>query len=244
MCQKAWPGWDSDSLHPNHAGQSIDYPGVLIIPDFLTEKEAEVLMNGIDGEPWDVSQSGRRKQNYGPKCNFRQRKLSPGHFAGFPQFSLFVQKKLNTVLDDYFVIEQCSLEYDPTKGASIDPHIDDCWIWGERIVTVNVIGDSVLTMLPYKGDEKKYNLSLVPEGKRKQDVSEDCIVRIPMPARSLIVIFGDARYKWEHCVLREDIKERRVCLAYREFTEPYLPGGERELAGREILRISQEVNLS
>lgn len=195
-------------------------------------------MTGIDGEPWDVSQSGRRKQNYGPKCNFKQRKLSKGNFNGFPRFSLFVQKKLNQVLKDFYVIEQCSLEYDPEKGASIDPHIDDCWIWGERIVTVNVIGDSVLTMLAYKGDEKKYNLSFVDIDKRG-NVDQNCIVRIPMPARSLIVLSGDARYKWEHCVLREDIKDRRVCLAYREFTDPYLKGGDRETAGEEILKISQ-----
>ena len=31
------------------------------------------------------------------------------------------------------------------------------------------------------------------------------------------------RYKWEHAVLREDITSRRVCLAYRELTPPYLP---------------------
>lgn len=30
------------------------------------------------------------------------------------------------------------------------------------------------------------------------------------------------RYKWEHCVLREDITSRRICLAYRELTPPYL----------------------
>lgn len=43
-----------------------------------------------------------------------------------------------------------------------------------------------------------------------------------MPNRSLIVLYGPARYQWEHCVLREDIVGRRVCVAYREFTPPYL----------------------
>jgi len=126
-------------------------------------------------------------------------------------------------------IEQCTLEYNPERGASIDPHIDDCWIWGERIVTVNVKGDSVLTMtyLQQK-DRNRYNLSLATGAFLKFDESlANVIVRIPMPARSLLVLTGQARYQWEHRVLREDVQELRVCLAYREFTPPYLQEGDK-----------------
>lgn len=76
-------------------------------------------------------------------------KLSSGHFRGFPEFSKFVQERFESVplLSGYRTIEQCSLEYDPEKGASIDPHIDDCWIWGERVVTVNCLSESILTLV-------------------------------------------------------------------------------------------------
>lgn len=75
-------------------------------------------------------------------------KLAVGQFNGFPEFSQFVQQKFGNVplLSKFQTIEQCSLEYDPSKGASIDPHIDDCWVWGERVVTVNCLSDSVLTL--------------------------------------------------------------------------------------------------
>lgn len=88
-------------------------------------------------------------QNYGPKTNFKKMKLAHGNFKGFPAYSKFVQDKFKTtpLLEDFQTIEQCSLEYDPYKGASIDPHIDDCWIWGERVVTVNCLSDSVLTLV-------------------------------------------------------------------------------------------------
>lgn len=43
---------------------------------------------------------------------------------------------------------------------------------------------------------------------------------------SLMVMYGPARYQFEHAVLREDIRGRRVCLAYREFTPMYLEGGD------------------
>lgn len=57
-----------------------------------------------------------------------------------------------------------------------------------------------------------------------------------MPERSLIVLYGPSRYQFEHSVLREDIIERRVCLAYREFTPLYLPEGEKyENHGKIVL---------
>lgn len=140
------------------------------------------------------------------------------------------------MLQNYKTIEQCTLEYDPNRGASIDPHIDDCWIWGERIVTVNLLSDTVLILTKYKGDKKRYNLNLAPEISNEID---DVAIRISMPRKSLIVLYDDARYNWEHSILREDIQFRRVCLAYREFTLPYLPGGNNESEGKHILEIAK-----
>uniref|UniRef100_A0A1E1W9W6 Uncharacterized protein n=1 Tax=Pectinophora gossypiella TaxID=13191 RepID=A0A1E1W9W6_PECGO len=264
LCNKAYKGWDIDlnKQHPNHEGNSIDYPGVYILLDFLSEEEEEIFMKNIDDMPWDISQSGRRKQNFGPKTNFKKKKVVSGKFDGFPAFSKFIQNRFDNVplLKDYQVIEQCSLEYDPSKGASIDPHIDDCWIWGERIVTVNCLSDSVLTMTPFDGSLSKYNLFCAEQyppvvnsdgtvnthetlncvnGRMTIEATQpvnkmDVIVRIPMPRRSLLVIYGEPRYHWEHCVLREDITSRRVCIAYREFTPPYLQGGEYEKIGDDV----------
>uniref|UniRef100_A0A336MNU2 CSON003591 protein n=1 Tax=Culicoides sonorensis TaxID=179676 RepID=A0A336MNU2_CULSO len=245
ICKKVYEGWDTENIESEHAGshnnlQGHAFPGILVIPEFLTKDEMNRLMKGIDELHWDVSQSGRRKQNFGPKTNFKKRKLQLGHFKGFPEFSEFVQTKLREevpLLHDFYVIEQCSLEYDPEKGASIDPHIDDCWVWGERIVTVNLIGDSVLTFNRFTDDSNlnKYNLDcvesykehLIPvDGEAQFDLEEEeIIIRVPQPERSLVVMYGNPRYKWEHSVLREDIKERRVCIAYREFTPPYLVDG-------------------
>ncbi|XP_034180112.1 alpha-ketoglutarate-dependent dioxygenase alkB homolog 4 [Osmia lignaria lignaria] len=236
-CDKSWPGWDIDlyKSHPNHQGEAIEFPGVYIQLGFLNSCEIASLVKALDDIPWEASQSGRRKQNFGPKCNFKKRKLRLGSFNGFPISTQFVQDKFSKVpiLSDFQTIEQCTLEYDPLRGASIDPHIDDCWVWGERIVTVNVMGDSVLTMSPYHGLDTKYNLNSITEYsttckdlkfdvENERNNDKDVIVRLPMPEGSLMVLYGSARYKWEHCVLREDVKSRRICLAYREFTPPYL----------------------
>ncbi|CAH0547754.1 unnamed protein product [Brassicogethes aeneus] len=261
FCNKAYPGWNIEDYnsHPNHSGDAIEYPGIYIDLNFLSDDEEKVLINGVDSMPWDLSQSGRRKQNFGPKCNFKKKKLRLGDFQGFPRFSEFVQKKFSDhrVLKNFQTIEQCSLEYTPERGASIDPHIDDCWIWGERIVTVNLISDSVLTMT-YNDKPKRYNLDCVSKYpsvltetgdinnsghsytvKPLMNSDKHPVVRIPMPKKSLLVMFGAARYDWEHQILRDDVKERRVCLAYREFTPPYLVEGKEDVA-KQILLKAQE----
>uniref|UniRef100_A0A1B6IHI2 Uncharacterized protein n=1 Tax=Homalodisca liturata TaxID=320908 RepID=A0A1B6IHI2_9HEMI len=222
--------------HPNHTADSIPFPGVYIKLEFISREEESSLIQDLDSIPWDLSQSGRRKQNFGPKCNFKKRRLQLGDFNGFPETTRFVQERFSSIdiLKGYQTIEQCSLEYDSKNGASIDPHIDDCWIWGERIVTVNLLSDSVLTLVPYRGESKRYNLDLAPAEYRSASVPDDVAVRVPMPRRSLLVLYGEARYAWEHMVLREDIVQRRVCLAYREFTPPYLPGGTEESKSEQV----------
>ncbi|KXJ77336.1 hypothetical protein RP20_CCG007759 [Aedes albopictus] len=257
-CNKIYPGWDTgkvmaehDQSHGGDPGE--DYPGVYIDLEFLSESEEAELMKGIDEMPWDMSQSGRRKQNFGPKTNFKKTKIRAGNFDGFPKFSECVQRKFDQVplMRGFQSIEQCSLEYTPERGASIDPHIDDCWIWGERIVTVNFLSDSVLTMSRYRKEDGKnrYNLDFVDRYRDKlisdlvdeaaMDRFDDRIVRIPMPRRSLLILYGPPRYQWEHSVLREDIVDRRVCLAYREFTPMYLEDGSEYNKSEEIFRLAK-----
>lgn len=225
-------------------------------------------MQGCDSIEWDLSQSGRRKQvqffvknrkclpknsrvitnscylqNFGPKTNFKKMKINGKSFAGFPKFSQHAQKKLNEVplLSDFQTIEQCAIEYRLETGACIDPHIDDCWVWGERVISINLLSDSVLTMTKYVGGIDKYNLRyhydhnpdssnpflLTKNGDDGgvNNCKDYPIVRLRMPGRSLLVLYGASRYEWEHSILRRDIFGRRICMAYREFTGEYLQGG-------------------
>lgn len=256
-CERFYPSWDCQIVqeeHPEHKQHNgIELPGIFVKEDFMSSQEGTDTINNLDALPWCISQSGRRKQNFGPKTNFKKKKLQNGLFNGFPKTTQFIQEKFQKyeLLKDFQTIEQCSLEYDPSKGASIDPHIDDCWIWGERVVTVNCLGDAVLTLTLYKDcmDEqlenlKKYNLDLVSSYESKLisplltpielEVFQNKVLRIPMPNLSLMVLYGPARYQFEHSVLREDVIKRRVCLAYREFTPMYLKDGESYEKGCEV----------
>lgn len=276
LCRRLYE--PSRSVHM--CGQGQPFHGIELYQNFISADEELALLHNLDQIPWETSQSGRRKQNFGPKANFKKRKVKLGSFAGFPACTKFIQDRFVSVpcLQDYKTVEQCSIEYRPETGARIDPHIDDCWVWGERIVQLNIVSDSVLTLFPYKGDPFRYNLQDVstypkimtadrltfnPFKSLPWDVDsssvdcfktraaskmaggcceavDDVVIRVPLPRRSLLVLYGEPRYDWEHCILRRDIASRRIVIAYREFTPTYLPNGPDESIGQEILAKAEQ----
>ena len=59
-----------------------------------------------------------------------------------------------------------------------------------------------------------------------------------MPPRSLVIIFDDARTLWKHGIKRQNITSRRVCMTFRELSDPFLSGGEDEDLGKKLLDIA------
>jgi alkylated DNA repair protein alkB family protein 4 len=119
-------------------------------------------------------------------------------------------------LKDFIPVEQCQLEYVPERGSAIDPHFDDFWLWGEHLVTVNLLSSTFLSMT--------------------HDDKPNMLVLVPMPRRCLIAVYGPSRYEWKHGIRREDIKERRLAMTFREFAPEFLAGGENEELGEKIIR--------
>lgn len=106
--------------------------GAFLFEDFLTEAEETALATLMDSGDWIPSQSGRSKQDFGPKANFKRRKAKLGNFKGIPamMFPLFERlKSCHHELRNYEPVECLFLEYKPEHGAHIDPHFDDTWLW-------------------------------------------------------------------------------------------------------------------
>ena len=125
--------------------------------------------------------------------------------------------------------------------------------------------DSFLTLTSYEGPQNRYNLSetltypsvinengsvktnieIRKETENNSEFNVDSLnpngpktIRVPMPRRSLLILWGRARYAYEHRILREDIAERRLCITYRELTPPFLEGGKYDAVGKEILEMA------
>ncbi|XP_044286396.1 alpha-ketoglutarate-dependent dioxygenase alkB homolog 4 isoform X1 [Varanus komodoensis] len=201
-------------------------------------------------------------KDYGPKVNFKKRKLKVGTFAGLPCFSQEIVARMRnySVLEGFFPVEQCNLDYGPERGSSIDPHWDDWWVWGERLVSLNLLSSTVLSMSCDLDDSFQLFPAFLQQDKqmyssRPPDVSQDhqtvdptstgsvpfkeVTVAIHLPRRSLVVLYGAARYKWKHAIYRNHIKSRRICITFRELSAEFSPGGEQEELGKELLGMAQ-----
>lgn len=215
-------------MHCEQSGvDSVTISGVNVVTDFVDEDEENLLVQLIDAhKPWTPSQEGRAKQDYGPKISFLKKKVSIGDFAGFPKFAvnLFtrMQTNHNQLMKDFVPVEFCILEYTPERGSYIRPHYDDKWIWGDRLVTVNLLSETILRLTrefkipPYE-------------------------ILIKMPARSLLVLQGEARYEWHHSISRYDIKARRIAMTWREFSDEIMQDEEYTDFVTDVISIASQV---
>ena len=190
--------------------------GVSVCEDFISPAEEKELVSEIDKLPWSASQSGRCKQDFGPRANYKKQKLNLNGFVGLPRFSQYLRERVQTLenMKDFIAVEQCNLDYKPEVGSSIDPHRDDCWLWGERIVIINLLSDTMMNF-----------------------TSETSLVNVPLPQRSVLIMSGDARCKWMHSIDCENIKARRISVTFRELSDRFMKL-ERKEEGFEIINIA------
>ena len=166
--------------------------------------------------------------------NFKRQKVKLGSFNGLPLFSEQLVRRMRCeieVLRDFTPVELCNLDYSPDRGSAIDPHKDDDWLWGERLVTLNLLSHTYLSFT----NTSSIKLPCEPLTSKLQTPTalEMCV---PLPQRSLVIVQGVARYQWQHSIHRRHILSRRIAITLREATVDFMPGGELyESTGREIL---------
>ena len=204
--------------HSQNNSFKIDLKGVKVYPDFISDIEETQLVQDIDQGEWLPSQSGRFKQDYGPRANYKRKKLKLDKFQGLPGYSQYLRDRLAGLgeLTDFIPVEQCNLDYKPELGSSIDFHFDDFWLWGERLIIVNLLSDSFM----FFNHEDKY-------------------IKVPLPRRSLILMSGEGRFLWKHAIAREDIHSRRISVTFRELSEQFLTG-ERAQEGQSIIELASK----
>lgn len=159
--------------------------------------------------------------------NFKKRKVRLGAFSGLPAVSRQLVERMQREprLSGFQPVEQCNLDYHPLRGAAIDPHLDDSWLWGERLVTINMLSSTTITMS-------------LPQGLPELGLAEEVRVAVPLPCRSLMVLYGEARHRWKHAVHREDVHQRRICCTFRELSAEFSPGGQQAHLGAQLLSIA------
>lgn len=161
--------------------------------------------------------------------NFKRQKVKLGLFNGLPPFSKQLVRRMQYEIEElrnFNPVELCNLDYSPDRGSAIDPHKDDEWLWGERLVTLNLLSHTYLSFT-------NANSTKPPHEALQTPTLEICI---PLPQRSLVIVQGVARYQWQHSIHRQHIRSRRIATTLRELTVDFMPGGKlHDSVGKDIL---------
>lgn len=216
---------------PDH----LAFTGVRVYRDALSTEETRRLLREIEAVPFLPSQSGKHKQHYGPRFNFARRRMNADRFDGLPDYAHALESRLRecvgrdeagdladleacrAALADYETTDAFVLRYFEREESNLDFHVDDLFAYGEAIVDVSLDSDSVLTFLG-------------PAGANGSAANPIC-VRVPLPARSIAVVHGPARFDWQHAILARDIRGVRTSITLRT-----LGGALRATdAGRQVL---------
>ncbi len=172
----------------------MNIPGLVIVENLITPEEEYALMNAVDCEPWNTTLS-RRTQHYGYVYNYKSKvvlKTKP-----IPDYCDFLIERLLsngilTLKPDQMIIN----EYEPGQGIS--PHVDDVRSFADGIVSIS-LGSNVT--MDFTSNNNK--------------------VEVPLPRRSVVALFGQARYEWKHGIAARKFdngekRSRRISLTFRK----------------------------
>ena len=183
-------------------------------PEFLVDSEEDVLPAHIDESEW-LTDLSRRVMHFGYKYDYPSRRLDERARIGplpewLAQLSSMVREaaseQAKQLLDPHRPFEQAIInEYLPGQG--IAPHIDrDCF--GPLVATVS-LGSAV-------------NMDFCCDSTGDEHVQ-------PLAPRSLVLLHGDARFKWRHGIAKRhsdtwnDLRtkrQRRVSITFRTIATP------------------------
>lgn len=149
-------------------------PGLLYYPDFLSTDEERELLAHIDSAPW-ITELKRRVQHYGWRYDYKARTIDAGMRIGpLPDWAAVLARQLTDEeilpeVPDQVIVN----EYVENQGIS--KHIDGELCFTEPIAVISLLEPWEMV---FRHDNERKGLVL--------------------HTRSLLVMTGDARYKWTH----------------------------------------------
>lgn len=176
--------------------------GLRYMSEYIDAVTEAVLIQTIDKQPW-LADLKRRVQHYGYKYDYKARGITQDLRLGpIPYWLGGLCDRLHaegifSKQPDQVIIN----EYQPGQG--ITPHIDCVPCFGETIASISV-GSPCVMEFTHSGSNEKTAQLLEP--------------------RSLIVLEGDVRYKWQHAIPQRKTdnwngqklpRGRRISLTFR-----------------------------
>lgn len=153
-------------------------PGASLIEGFLSADEERQLLTHIDSAPWNTTLK-RRTQHYGVEYDYKKKWIAgeaKGSSAPPPPLPAWCTFLIDRLRERGTIssapVQLLVNEYEPGQGIS---RHSDSPAFGDMVLSISL--GSACTMQLRLGDE--------------------CIT-VHLPRRSVLVLSGDARWKWTH----------------------------------------------
>ncbi|KAJ9104433.1 hypothetical protein QFC21_001928 [Naganishia friedmannii] len=193
---------------------SSQVPGLSVIPEFITHATEDELLQYLDVQPWRTDLARRTMHFGGTYCLMKSRMHDSKEDESDkpeviqappipPQFnSLMRSFSEQGIYESNNLPEYCIVnEYKVDNGISA--HIENF-----------TFGEPVCSLTMHDGDFMRFHELEAPDdgsvrsGKSRLAKRTGNKVDVWLPARSLAVLRGDARYKWQHEIVRS--KKMRI----------------------------------
>lgn len=178
-----------------------DIDGLQYIPDYITKRQEQGLIQKIDSLPWS-HELKRRVQQYGSSYRYRGNKSKKNSAEPFQEWMRRLARKLQQ--DEFFSETPDQLiinEYFP--GTGIAPHVDQEELFGETIVSLSLLS--------------AYQMEFIKKSTRQR-------CRVLLKPRSALVLSGESRHDWLHGISprttdridgKNVLRGRRISLTFR-----------------------------
>lgn len=177
-------------------------PGLELIPEYVDREGQERLLALVDAAPWRADLK-RRVQHYGYRYDYRSRTVGREAYLGpLPGWAAELAARL---------VEDTPVEREPDQliineylsGQGISAHIDCVPCFGAVVLSISLGSACVMGFT---------------------ERTTDTVLPVLVEPGALMVMSGDARYKWRHSIAarktdtldgRRIERSRRVSLTFR-----------------------------
>ncbi|GAQ85696.1 hypothetical protein KFL_002490140 [Klebsormidium nitens] len=224
------------------SGEQVGIPGLVCIPDFVSEEEERELVAAVDDGNWHRL-AKRRVQHYGYEFKYQSRNVDPtAELGAFPPPLQSVSQRVERLLtgeceqvcseddatggkqteaEQSWPLDQLTVNEYPA-GVGLSPHVDTHSAFHGAIVSLSLAGPTVMEF------RRQCQEAQAPDGSSSTDTTDGLLERrcLFLAPRSLLVLTGEARYAWQHYIphrksdlVRGEIVlrgRRRVSLTFRK----------------------------
>ncbi|KAJ9660614.1 hypothetical protein H2201_006872 [Coniosporium apollinis] len=213
--------------------------GLSVLPSFVTPSEQESIITFLNNEAWRTDLS-RRTIHYGgtyclmpPKTATAaeraaiERNIIPAPPIPIELHWLIDRMVTYSLYDEHARPEYCIVnEYLPGQGISA--HVEN-FRFGEPVCSLTLGSGDFMRFhelaAPHDGSVRSFKAAQAPRTGRREDVW--------LPSGSLAVLTGDARYRWQHEIVRgrkgKEADWRRVSLTFRVEVKAQASGREQRV---------------